>query len=115
MLLADNGWLNRRIKYVKSCQKATKALDENNPNHMNVIESENVEEELEYLKRAVITNVNDGDLVSKLNSTRHLRKQLMANDKTDIREMFPFLLSHPELVSSNANLNNLYCYKRLLI
>lgn len=114
MLLGDNGWINRRIKYVKSCQTATNVHDENNPNLMNVMESQNAEEDLECLKRAVISNVDDGDLLLKLNSTRQLRKQLMTKNKTDIREMFPFLLSHPELVSLNANLNTLFRCIRII-
>lgn len=97
-LLGDNGWLNRRMKYVKSCQKATDAIVEQ-IQCTNIAESQNAEEDLQWLKRSVIKNVNDPEYVLKLNSTQQLRKRLMAKDKTDIREMFPFFLSHPELVS----------------
>lgn len=54
---------------------------------------------MEYLKHVKINEKDIEDLRLKLNSTRNLRKTMMKVPETDIREMFPFFLACPALVS----------------
>lgn len=57
------------------------------------------EEDLLFLKNCVIKNTDMHVIISKLNSTRDLRKSMMMNQNIDLRESFPFFISDPKLVS----------------
>lgn len=65
---------------------------------MDDVERSNPEDDLIYLKEAIIDQIDDSIIKEKLNSTRTLRQAKMADAKFDIRESLPFFLSHPKLV-----------------
>lgn len=58
------------------------------------------DDDLEYLKTALIHRCNRDELTRKLNSTRDLRKILLTQTETDLRHRFPFFFAEPELVSN---------------
>lgn len=106
--MGDNGWINRRLTYIKDCQKniekqARGGKSNITPLAVTAIDQEQVESDLECLKRLVIRNCNITDAIEKLNSTRKYRKVLMANTQTDLRQKFPFFLSNPDLVGFFSN------------
>lgn len=109
LLIGENGWINRRLNYVKECQKNIErnilAFNQNNNNaseNQNICDK-NAETELENLKKMMIRDCNITEAVEKLNSTRAYRKTLALDKNTDLRQKFPFFLSNPKLVGS------LYC------
>lgn len=61
-------------------------------------ETSTPENDLIILKEAVINEMDIEVIKKMLNNTRALRKEQMKNLQFDIRENFPFLLSHPHLV-----------------
>lgn len=100
LLLGENGWLTRRLNYMKLCKKKLAAgavnVSINNP-----IEEplSNPECDLEWLKTNSIDKNDREGIVKKLNSTRELRKEMLKITETDLREQFSFFLVAPELVS----------------
>lgn len=109
LLIGDNGWINRRLTYMKECQKNNERhainLNENNNNrseNQNICDK-NAETDLEHLKKMLIRDCNITEAVEKLNSTRKYRKVLALDKNMDLRQKFPFLLSNPKLVGP------LYC------
>lgn len=56
------------------------------------------EDDLIFLKEALIDQTDLHILKRKLNNTRELRLMKMKDLKFDIRESLPFFLSHPKLV-----------------
>lgn len=56
-------------------------------------------EDLDYLKYCVVNDAMDDTFIQKLNSTREIRKKIMDDQQTDIREHFPFFFVNPNLVS----------------
>lgn len=99
-MLGENGWLTRRLNYMKLCKKklATGAV---NVSIDNPIEEplSNPECDLEWLKTHSIDKNDREGIVKKLNSTRELRKEMLKITETDLREQFSFFLVAPELVS----------------
>lgn len=95
------GFFARRLKYVQQRRKNNEEPDLNEANHSHPQDedAQNEEEDMDYLKRAVISKNNFASVVEKLNATRKLRQQMLLNKETDLREQFPFFFSHPELVS----------------
>lgn len=108
-MIGDNGWINRRLLYMKECQKnIDKHVRSNNNNNNDAHQNQNdmceknAESELEALKRMLIRDCNITEAVEKLNSTRKYRKELTLNKDMDLRQKFPFLLSHPKLVGFSS-------------
>lgn len=104
-MLGENGWLTRRLNYVKLRRKN---LDELNISN-SIAETNEMtpEEDLERLKTSIIHKTSRDELVRKLNSTRELRKQMLKIETTDLREHFPFFLAEPTLVS-------IFCFIHLI-
>lgn len=74
------------------------------PNQQNNTET-TPEEDLLFLKNCVIKNTDMNVIISKLNSTRDLRKRMMMNQDVDLRESFPFFISDPKLVRFGMSQN----------
>lgn len=55
------------------------------------------------LKSSVLTSTNIDEIQKDLRLTFELRKQLLANQKTDLQERFPLLFAHPILVMRILN------------
>lgn len=98
MLIGENGWLNRRLNYVKCQQKSVQQQSRQNQPAVSTI-SHNELEDFEYLKRVKVDDANQAEVIAKLDSTRDLRKRMMTVPETDIREHFSIFLAHPKLVS----------------
>lgn len=107
LLLGENGYFTRRIKYIKS-RKANRQRELNATlasNHeisfdSNEISLDQQKEDLDFLKYCVIGNADENVLVERLNTTRELRRKLMSDENSDIRTNFPFFFSNPELVNT---------------
>lgn len=84
----------RRHRQQKNHEETTAAESETTDN----VEQFSPEEDLIYLKEAIIDQVDDRVIKQKLNSIRELRHNKMSDAKFDIRESLPFFLSHPKLV-----------------
>lgn len=102
-MVGDNGWINRRLIYMKDCQKNTEKHARGNENNntppvKNANDDEQAKSDMDSLKRMMIRNCNIAEAVDKLNSTRKYRKELMKKTETDLRKNFPFFLSNPNLV-----------------
>lgn len=103
-MVGDNGWISRRLVYMKECQRnidknACCNNNNNTPSNQKDIDEKQVESELENLKRMMIRDCNITDAVEKLNLTRKYRKELTVKKDVDLRLKFPFFLSNPKLVS----------------
>lgn len=84
---------------MKECQKNTEKHARPNQMALNMTcVDEDAKLALDFLKKMVIRDTNMSDVKCKLNSTRSYRKQLMLIKETDVRHMFPFFMSNPELV-----------------
>lgn len=92
--------MNRRLNYVKDCQKNTErhALDDESNDTSSAQSQIDAESDLESLRKMVIRDCNITEAVEKLNSTRKLRKELMVSKEVDVRQKFPFFLTNPQLV-----------------
>lgn len=86
--------IGRHRKQQKS--EATAAASESEAN--DDVDQSSPEDDLVYLKEAIIDQIDDQIIKQKLNSTRALRHCKMSDLKFDIRESLPFFLSHPRLV-----------------
>lgn len=90
-MLGDNGWLIRRLRYVKTRQKEIAAAELTADESVeNDSQPPNPENDLETLKTALIRNYDRVELVRLLNSTRGIRKILLTKIETDLRHRFPF-------------------------
>lgn len=100
-MLGENGWLTRRLNYMKLRQKNIMAaeLSVTDNSIVDVDEPPNPERDLEDLKTAMVQSLTRENLVQKLNSTRDLRKILLTKKETDLRHRFPFFFAEPKLVS----------------
>lgn len=106
MLLGENGWLTRRLNYVKTRLKSIAAAElpavdmaNDIPIESNESPTPNPDDDLESLKSALIQNGSRDEMIRQLNSTRELRKILLTQTETDLRHRFPFFFVDPELVS----------------
>lgn len=99
--MGENGWLTRRLNYIKVCKKNLADATELAEQSLNEsTESlDNAKRDLEWLKTNLIRKSDRNDLIKKLNSTRELRKEMLKATETDLREQFPFFFAEPELVS----------------
>lgn len=101
--MKDDGFFSRRLKLLRSKHaKIEKEFILDNVPQIDTTTSP--EEDLEFLKTAVIGSLSREIITSKLNSTRELRKQLMSVEKTDVRCHFPFIFSNPHIVSVCNNI-----------
>lgn len=73
--------------------EAVEQFDESNESIVNA------DDDLLFLKSAVIAQTDLDVVKRKLNTTRSLRADMMQNKNIDLREHFPFFFSHPFLVS----------------
>lgn len=100
LLLGENGWLTRRLNYIKLCKKNLAHAEADMSMNQSVqITPENPEQDFEWLKSNLIKKSDREELIKKLNSTRELRKNMLNATETDLREQFPFFFAEPELVS----------------
>lgn len=102
LLLGENGWLNRRLNYVKSRLKSIAAAElpaNDIPTGSNESLPPNPNDDLENLKSTLIHKSSRDEIIRKLNSTRELRKIMLKQTETDLRHQFPFFFADPELVS----------------
>lgn len=102
--MCQNGYFASRIKYLNQRrnqhQKQVVLSNVNEAENSIPTGEANTEvEDMDYLKRAVITKTNFNSVVAKLNTTRSLRQRMLLDLNTDWRESFPFFFSHPKLVS----------------
>lgn len=90
--MGENGWLTRRLNYIKMCKKNLADATELAEQSLNEsTESlDNAKRDLEWLKTNLIRKSDRNDLIKKLNSTRELRKEMLKATETDLREQFPF-------------------------
>lgn len=95
--MGQNGWINRRLFYVKECQKNLEKHARGG-DIVRPITDQLAKLELDSLKSMVIEHSDHQEVMNKLNETRHYRKQLMKIKETDVRHMFPFFMSKPDLV-----------------
>lgn len=107
-MLGDNGWITRRLIYVKDIQKNiekhARGVNKDTSPARNAIDETQAEFDLDSLKKMMTRNFNISEAVEKLNSTRKYRKLLMAKKETDVRQKFPFFLVNPQLVSLSLKL-----------
>ncbi|XP_031617244.1 uncharacterized protein LOC116337077 [Contarinia nasturtii] len=94
-LLGVGGYVNNRLKYLTS--KYTDPNAKEVPNQQSDIET-TPEEDLLFLKNCVIKNTDVSIIISKLNTTRDLRKNMMMNQDVDLRESFPYFFTDPKLI-----------------
>lgn len=95
-MLGVGGYVNNRLKYLASKYTDPNAREiPNQQNNTNALP----EDDLFFLRNCVIKNADLNVIISKLNSTRDLRKSMMTNENIDLRESFPFFFTDPKLVS----------------
>lgn len=105
MLIGDRGLFSIRLKYLQQRQKRCLATESESPlNEESSIEAVSAEEDLQYMKSAVITNTNMEMMIAKLDTTRELRRTMLRDKDIDMREHFQFFFSHAVLVSINIHL-----------
>lgn len=63
------------------------------------VENLSSEDDLLFLKNCIVKKTDSNVIVSKLQSTRELRTNMMADTKLDLRESFPFFFVEPKLVN----------------
>lgn len=97
-MTGSDGYFTRRINYIKEKKKkCTETIETNRGPSPEVRADEN--EDLLFLKNADISKLDWNLAIEKLNSSRRLRKLLLLEKQTDLRENFPYFFSHPKLVS----------------
>lgn len=106
-MLGVGGYVNNRLKYLVS--KYTDPKAQEIQTQQNNTES-TPEEDLLFLKNCVVKNTDIQIIISKLNSTRDLRKTMMMNENIDLRESFPFFMSDPKL-ASHFDINNILTFE----
>lgn len=87
--LKNMGIVKKRVPKRKSTENVQTPLCEKN--QMKTLMND--------LKSAVVNELNMDDIKQKLVETMSYRDKLMANKRTDVKEMFSVFYAHPELVN----------------
>lgn len=105
--MCENGWFKTRLNYLSQRQnKRNSSIAQQSLDHEEMSNSLTENEDMEFLKHAIIEQANFKSIIEKLNSTRNLRRQMLLAKETDLRENFPFFFSHPKLVSCKYKLQS---------
>lgn len=67
----------------------------------NTVETESIEDDLEFLKSVVVGPHNIDSIESKLKSTANRRKEMVRDLNIDVLESFPIFFSNPQTVINN--------------
>lgn len=89
--------MNNKLKYLSSKYKNIASNSQGISDEADSVQI-SPEEDLLFLKNCIIKDTKIDVVTSKLNSTRFLRKNMMANRNIDLRESFPFFFSDSQLV-----------------
>lgn len=68
------------------------------------LDDDSLKNDFQMLKLALVNKENIADIKNKMKSTMKYRKNLMNIPETDVLECFPYLFTHPELVSIEISL-----------
>lgn len=99
MISNSNSKFENRLKYLRDKYRhESESIQTNNNVEPDQSEKINPEDDLTFLKEAVIDQIDLSVIKQKLNNTRKLRMEKMKDDKFDFRVSLPFMLSHPKLV-----------------
>lgn len=99
--MGPNSQFNNRLKYLIRRQREQKKHEETTSSECETndnVKQSSPEEDMIFLKEAIIDQIDEQLIKQKLNNTRELRHKKMSDPKFDIRESLPYLLSHPKLV-----------------
>lgn len=108
LVCPENGYIDNRLKTLRSQQKIIRSkqnANDNKPNPNETVEvldeniSEKVEEIAEYLKSIVISSNNMEIFKSKLSQTMEYRSKILKNNNLSLRIHFPYFFADPSLVS----------------
>lgn len=89
----NGGYLGLKVKNGRRRFKADAAGD--------TVETESIEDDLEFLKSVVVGPHNMDAIESKLKSTANHRKEMMRDLNIDLLESFPIFFSNPQTVIIN--------------
>lgn len=98
MLLSSGSQFDNRMKYLQRRRRELETQHANNNEVSVQCEQSDPEQDLIFLKEAVIDQIDFEIVKKKLNSTRALRAEKMKDGNFDFRISLPFMLSHPRLV-----------------
>lgn len=104
LLIGDNGYLNRRLTYIK--QRDKKNAGTQNTSIFGSTEMD-TSHDLQFLKDTALDKTSDETLTQALNSTRPLRDQLMENTNTNIRR--------PPLNAVQKSVFNVFVYMQITL
>lgn len=107
MILQIGSQFDNRLKYLQRRQRELVARNMTEEASLECDGFPNPEEDLTFLKDAVIDQTDLAVIKRKLNNTRALRKEKMKDEKFDFRVSLSFMLSHSNLVNNFQNCVNL--------
>lgn len=103
---------NKNSGWMLSVLKTRRMAEKKNKDHMDISDSksskpdsimytdENAKTDVEFLKTCLVTPVTLPVIKEKLLLTTKYRKTMCKDPNTDLRTIFPYFYTHPELVST---------------
>lgn len=91
------GWAFSRLKYRRGNMKLA-ISSELNPVSEEPFSDELAKKEVDLMKTIVVSKQNLPTLKQKLDMTRHYRIKLSSDPKIELKQLFPYFFSNPELV-----------------
>lgn len=113
------GYLYNRLRYLRMLKKKeeernnaeTVRTDETTDNTDQVLTNDNYQmDDFLFLKTTVVSTDNLDKVKEKLKNTIEYRRQLLADEEIDLKEHFPYMFVHPELVRLANNFGTFFFY-----